>query len=141
MKKTDFSGIYNCIGRWRACMFFSVSLSHHAGICKEAAAYIAGSRNLHKLNDLNTEKNPSPAVTWTPNNVQSRHEPQEPHTTNQDGSFLCVLPYLNISDFSWFRRFVFRFPIPPGTCKEAKAVCENHWFKLQIVYIYIYIYI
>ena len=54
------------------------------------------------LNDLNVEKNLSPVVTWTPSNVQSRHTPWEPHT-NQDGIFLCILPYLNISDFSWLK--------------------------------------
>ena len=52
------------------------------------------------LHDLNAEKHPSPTVTWTPGNMLSRHAPREPHT-NQDGSFLCILPYLiiNISDF------------------------------------------
>ena len=43
-------------------------------------------------------KNPSPAVTWTPSNVLSRHMPWEPHT-NRNEIFLYIL---NISDFSWF---------------------------------------
>ena len=33
------------------------------GACKEAKACRAGSHNLHKLNDMNAEENPSPAVT------------------------------------------------------------------------------
>ena len=42
-------------------------------------------------------------VTWTPSNVLSWHMPQEPHT-NWDRTFLCILPYLNISDFScWLK--------------------------------------
>ena len=50
---------------------------------------------------MNAEKNPSPAVSWIPSNVLSRHVPLEP-PTNQGGIFLCILPYLNISDFSWW---------------------------------------
>ena len=49
------------------------------------------------LNDSNTEKNLSPAVTRTPGNMQSRRAPWEPHT-NRGGVFFCILPYLNISD-------------------------------------------
>ena len=75
------------------------------GTCKKAEACRAGSHYLHKLNDLNAEKHPRPAVTWTSSNVQSRHVLQEPHT-NRNGIFLSILPYLHIGDFSWFRRFV-----------------------------------
>ena len=57
------------------------------------------------------QKNLSSVVTWTPNNTQSRHVLWEPHT-NQDGIFFCVLPYLNISDFSWLKVY---FPLK---CKE-----------------------
>ena len=41
-------------------------------------------------------------MTWTPGNTQSRHVPWEPHT-NRDEIFLCILPYLNISDFLWLK--------------------------------------
>ena len=34
--------------------------------------------------------------------MQSKHVPREPHT-NWDGISLCVLPYLNISDFLWLK--------------------------------------
>ena len=94
------------------------------GTCKEAEAYRAGSHYLHKLNDLNAETNPSPAVTWTPSNVQSRHMPRELHT-NQDGIFLCILPYLNISDFSLFRRFVSCITIPPQRCTISGVMKFN----------------
>ena len=69
------------------------------GICKEAEACRAGSHYLHYtqtkwLEDRNT-------WTWTPKqHIQSRHVPREPQT-KQDGTSLCILPYLNISDFLW----------------------------------------
>ena len=90
------------------------------GACKETEAYTAGSHYLHKIKWPERRKNASPAVTSTSSNLQSRHMPREPHT-NWDGIFLCVLPYLTINDFSWFRSFVFWFTIPPGTCKEVEA--------------------
>ena len=66
-------------------------------------------------NDFNTEKNPSPAVTSTPGNMQSRHAPWEPNTSRGE-IFFCILPYLNISDFSWLKVFVIQYTIPLGTC-------------------------
>ena len=44
-------------------------------------------------------------MTWAPGNMQSRHAPQEP-CINQDGIFFCILPYLNISDFSWLKVYI-----------------------------------
>ena len=62
-----------------------------------------------KFNDLNT-KNPSLVVTWTPGNMQSRHALWEPHT-NRGGTFFCILPYLNIRDFSWLNvYFIAQYP-------------------------------
>ena len=49
------------------------------GTCKEAEAYRAGFTIFTKLNDLSADKNPSPAVTWTPSNMQSKHVLWEPH--------------------------------------------------------------
>ena len=46
------------------------------------------------------QKNPSPGVTWTPGNAQSRHVSWEWHT-NRGGISFCILPYLSIGDFSW----------------------------------------
>ena len=46
---------------------------------------------------MTPEQNSSPAVCSL-----GMYVPQEPHT-NREGIFLCILLYLNISDFSWFR--------------------------------------
>ena len=100
---------------------FSITLSHQGparrpkrhfpktfplGTHKEAEACKAGSHYLHYTQTkwLEHRKNPSPVVTSTPSNVQSRHTPREPHT-NWDRNFLCVLPYLNISDSSWLKDY------------------------------------
>ena len=76
------------------------------------------------LNDLNAEKNPSPAVTWTPSNVQSRHKPRELHT-NQDGIFLCILLYLNISDFSWLGFDDWQF------ISQTYSHCQYYWISVR----------
>ena len=41
--------------------------------------------------------------------MQSRHAPWEPHT-NWGGIFLCILPFLNTSDFLWLRDVQFLIP-------------------------------
>ena len=46
---------------------------------------------------LECRKKLSLAVTWTPGNMQSRHAPWSHTLTGME-----FLPYLNISDFSWF---------------------------------------
>ena len=64
---------------------------------------------VHKLSDLKAEK---PGLEYQ-SNIQSRHMPREPHT-NQDGTSLCILPYLNISDFLWLEvyfRLLIVFPL------------------------------
>ena len=53
-------------------------------------------------------------MTWTTGNMQSRYVPLEPHI-NQDGILFYILPYLNISDFSWLKVFI-QYTIPLGTC-------------------------
>ena len=60
----------------------------------------------YHINDLNAEKNHTAVVTWTSDNMQSKHVQWEPHT-NQDEVFSCILPYLiDISDFSWLKVFI-----------------------------------
>ena len=62
------------------------------------------------INNLNAEKNPSPAMTWTPGNMQARHASWEPHT-NRGGIFFYILPYFSISDFSWLNvYFIVHYP-------------------------------
>ena len=48
------------------------------------------------INDSNTEKFPASGS----GNMQSQHVPWEPHT-NRGRIFFCILPCLNICDFSW----------------------------------------
>ena len=52
--------------------------------------------------------------------MRYRHVPWMPHTI-QDGIFFSILPYLNISDFSWLNIITFDI-IPLETCKESKPV-------------------
>ena len=81
-------------------VFFYITIP--LGTCKGAKAYRAGSHHLHYIKWPERGKNPSPAVTWTPSNVQSSHAPWDPHI-NWDGIFLCILLCLNVSDFSWLK--------------------------------------
>ena len=86
------------------------------GICKEAEACRAGSHYVHYTQTKWLEGRRT--RTWTPKqHIQSRHVPQEPHT-NQDGTSLCILPYLNISDFLWLEvyfRLLIVFPLDAVT--------------------------
>ena len=76
----------------------------------------AGSHYLHyHLKRPEHRKNPSPAVTQTPGNMQSRHASREPHT-NWDGIFLCVLPYLTSVTSCGS---ILYYTITIGTCLEG----------------------
>ena len=81
----------------------------------------AGDQNLYyHLNDLNTEIIPAS----TSGNMQSRYVPWEPHA-NRDKIFFCILPYLNISAFSWLKVF---YPVhyptrdPLGLLKQRVTI-------------------
>ena len=59
----------------------------------------------------NCRKTSQPSGNLIPGHVQCRHMPRKPHT-NQDGIPFCILPYLNISDFLWFKVYMFCFHYP-----------------------------
>ena len=76
-------------------------------------------------------------MTWTTANMhmQFMHVPQEPHT-NWDGIFLCILPYLNISDFSCLRNVLFPCSLshkgPAENARPVKAGSYNLYYHLYV---------
>ena len=83
--------------RWRIGYFsFLSSTLPHEGPAKKARPIKAESHNLYyHMNDLITEKNLNPVMTWTPGNMQCRHAPWRERHTNQDVILVSILPYLN----------------------------------------------
>ena len=118
------------------CLIFPWSLSHErpAGKARPVKAW---SHYIHNhLKWFEHRKNPSPAVTSTPGNVQSRYTHHRSHIAiDWDGIFLCILriPYLNISDFLWLRDVLLfcLLYIPLGTKKpEVIRYAGNYCFRI-----------
>ena len=72
---------------------------------------------ISQLNDLNAEKI-QPSGYLNPGHVQFRYTPQEPHT-NRDEIPFCILPYLNISDFLWFKVYMHACCLDSSHCQAG----------------------
>ena len=86
--------------------------------CKEGeVCWSRESLSLLWTNWLECRKNPSPAVTSTTSNAQSRHVPRESHTTRMESSSAFCHTWTSVTFRVW--RFILYYTIPLGTCKKG----------------------
>ena len=113
------------------CSGYTIPLGTHkkAGKALWSRESLSSISQLLHWNDLECRKNLSPAVIWILGHAQTRHTPREPHT-NRDGISLCILPYLNISDFLCFKVYVL-----VSICSGYTIPCSEYTIFIDFLYV------